>query len=99
MGHQLGLVVVTLALYACAEEGPKEISAANPHHQCREQGIAFGTEAFDECIETLIAQRCTSAGHAAKSPGYSQCVESFRRTVFLTQQLEIRGYRLFKETN
>lgn len=63
-------VVVTLALYACAEEGPKGISAANPHHQCREQVIAFRTEGFDECIETRIAKRCTSAGHAAKSPGY-----------------------------
>lgn len=99
MGHQLGLVIVTLALYACAEEGPKEIAAANPHHQCRQQNITFGTEAFDECIETLIAERCMSAGHVPDSPGYSQCVENYRRTVFLAQQLEIRGYRLFNETN
>lgn len=97
--HQLGAVVVALMLLAGAEVGPAEIPAGNPHHQCRAQGHAFGTEAFDRCIETRIAARCTHAGYAAGSPAYARCIEDLREAVFLTQQLEIRGYRLFNETN
>jgi len=99
MGHQLGAVVVALTLFAGGKDGPQQIAAGNPHHQCREQGIAFGTKAFEQCIEARIAARCARPGQAPEAPGYARCVDDLRGLVFLTQQLEIRGYRLLDETN
>ena len=98
MRHHLGLALVPLVLAGCGSVERPVSTAQNPHHYCQPRHN-FGTPAFEDCIETTIAERCAAQGRPPESPGFDACATDFREAVFLTQQLEIRGYRLFTEAN
>ncbi len=98
MRHHIGLAVALLALGGCTAAERSGHVAQNPHHACQ-QRVEFGTPAFDQCIETAIAERCAAQGHPPGAPTFEACDARFRENIFLTQQLEIRGYRLFTEIN
>lgn len=83
-------VALSLGLTACA--GEPSTRAANPHSHCAAQGLSQGTDDFDKCVNTYVADLCTGRGHELGTPEFGKCASDLQQGAFLRQQLEMRGY-------
>ena len=83
-------VALSLGLSACA--GEPSTRAANPHSHCAAQGMSQGTDDFDKCVNTYVADLCTGRGHELGTTEFGKCASDLQQGAFLRQQLEMRGY-------
>ena len=76
-------------LAACSTSSDR---AANPHNYCTGKGYSQGTPEFDKCIQNYVTALCEAKGFETGSEEFGQCAENLRQSMFLRQQLELRGY-------
>ncbi len=86
------LVSVLPACSTAPSDGSGKMSGQNPAEYCSAQGIADGTEEYNNCVSEYIHKYCTEHGAEPGTEAYRKCASSLREATFLRNQMQIRGF-------